>query len=423
MVQILRRPHLVLAYIGDIDGLGTGLIADLVNDLMGLELGFAVHGLVVVFLPAADLLHPELVLGLFDIGQNGLQDIACIAGQAQVYCDIFAKLARVDVDLDDFGTLGEGVGVQRHTVTEPCADGNNEVGLINGLVGGVAAVHTQQPQIVRLAVAQHTGGHKGVGGGHTGLFQQIAQGLAARRTAHAATEVDDGALRLVDHPGSGLDLLLIVAGHSADQLRCLGGELTAGGGDVLRNIDQHGAFAARLGNAEGGAHRIGQILNTADCVVVLGDRHRDALDVGLLKGVLAQQGRSHIAGEGDHRYAVHISGGDAGDKVCGARAAGGQHYTGAAGRAGVAVRSVGGTLLMCGQYMAYTVGIFIQFVIQIQHGTAGIAEQGVNALFDQYLNEDLRTGQFHDACSFLLPDTAFRGCVGRHTHMAPGMGQ
>ena len=275
---------------------------------------------------------------------------------------------------------------------------------------------------MRLAVAQHTGGHKGVGGGHTGLFQQIAQGLAARRAAHAAAEVDDGALRLVDHPGSSLDLLLIVAGHGADQLRCLGGEFTAGGGDVLRNIDQHGALAARLGNAEGGAHRIGQILNTADRVVVLGDRHRDALDVGLLKGIPAQQRRGHIAGEGDHRYAVHIGGGDAGDKVCGTRAAGGQHHAGAAGRAGVAVRCVGGTLLMRGQNMAYTVGIFIQFVIQIQHGTAGIAEQGIHALLDQYLNEDLRTGQFHDACSFLLPDTAYREAVGRHALHAPVWG-
>ena len=77
---------------------------------------------------------------------------------------------------------------------------------------------------------------------------------------------------------------------------------------------------------------------------------------------------------------------------------------------------------MRGQYMAYTVGIFIQFVIQIQHGTAGIAEQGIHALLDQYLNEDLRTGQFHDACSFLLPDTAYREAVVRHALHAPVWG-
>ena len=82
MVQILRRPHLVLADVGDVNGLGARLIADLINDLVRLQLGVAVRRLVVILLPAADLLHPELVLGLFDVGQNGLQNVAGVAGQA-----------------------------------------------------------------------------------------------------------------------------------------------------------------------------------------------------------------------------------------------------------------------------------------------------------------------------------------------------
>ena len=82
VVQILRCPHLVLADVGDVNGLGACLIADLINDLVRLQLGVAVRGLVVVLLPAADLLHPELVLGLFDVGQNGLQNVAGVAGQA-----------------------------------------------------------------------------------------------------------------------------------------------------------------------------------------------------------------------------------------------------------------------------------------------------------------------------------------------------
>ena len=72
----------ILPYVGDVNGLGACLIADLINDLVRLQLGVAVHRLVVVLLPAADLLHPELVLGLFDVGQNGLQNVAGVAGQA-----------------------------------------------------------------------------------------------------------------------------------------------------------------------------------------------------------------------------------------------------------------------------------------------------------------------------------------------------
>ena len=326
---------------------------------MGLEFGFAVHGLVVVFLPAADLLHPELVLGLFNIGQDGLQDIACIAGQAQVYRNIFAQLARVDVDLDDFGTLGEGVGVQSHTVTEPGADGNDEVGLINGLVGGVAAVHTQQPQIVRLAVAQHTGGHKGVGGGHTGLFQQVAQGLAARRAAHAAAKVDDRAFRFIDEPCGFLDLFLIIAGHGSDQLRLFVGELAGVRSDILGNIHQHGALTAGLCNAEGCPHGVGQVFDLAHGEVVLGDGHRDALNVSFLEAVPAQQAGGNVSGKGNHRHAVHISGGDAGDQVGGARTASGQHHTGAARCAGVTVCRMGSALLVGGQDMADAVRVFI----------------------------------------------------------------
>ena len=134
---------------------------------------------------------------------------------------------------------------------------------------------------------------------------------------------------------------------------------------------------------------------------MLGDRHRDALDISLLEGVPAQQRGGHVAGEGNHRHAVHIGGGNAGDKVGGTGAAGGKHHAGAACGAGVAVRRVGRALLMRGQHMADAVGIFIKLIIQIQHGTAGVAEQGVHALLNQHLNENLRTGKFHGVCSFL----------------------
>ena len=242
---------------------------------------------------------------------------------------------------------------------------------------------------MRLTVAEDTGGHQGVGGGHAGLFQQIAQGLAARRAADAAAEVDDRALRRVDHLSGLFDVLLIIPGHGAYELGSLGGELTGGSRDVLWNIDEDGTLAARLRNAEGCAHRVGQVLDPAHRVVVLRDGHRNALNVGLLEGVLAQQRCGDVAGEGDHRHAVHVGCGNAGDEVRGTGAAGGQHDAGAARGAGVAVRRVGRALLMGGQHMADAVRVFIKFIVQIQHCAAGIAEQGVNALLDQHFDEDL----------------------------------
>ena len=86
---------------------------------------------------------------------------------------------------------------------------------------------------------------------------KIAQGLAARRAADAAAEVDDRALRRVDHLSGLFDVLLIIPGHGADELGSLGGELTGGSRDVLGNIDEDGTLAARLRNAEGCTHRVG----------------------------------------------------------------------------------------------------------------------------------------------------------------------
>ena len=211
----------------------------------------------------------------------------------------------------------------------------------------------------------------------------------SRRGWQPAAEVDDRALRLVDEAGGFLDVLFIIIGHGADEFRRFGGELAGRRRDILRDIDEHRAFAAGLCNAEGRTHRIGQILYPAHRVVVLGDGHCDALNVGLLEGVFTQQRRGDIAGEGYHRHAVHVGRGNAGDKVRRTRAAGGQHNASTARGAGVTVRRVGCALLVSGQYVAYTIGVFIQLVIQIQHCAARIAEQGIDALLDQHFDEDL----------------------------------
>ena len=129
--------------------------------------------------------------------------------------------------------------------------------------------------------------------------------------------------------------------------------------------------------------------------IVLGDGHGDALDVGLLEGIPAQLGGGHVAGESHHGHAVHVGGGDAGDQIGGAGAAGGQHHAGAAGGSGVAVRRVAGALLVGGEDVTHTVRIAVQLIVQIQHGAAGIAEDGVHPLLHQHLHENLRASEFH----------------------------
>ena len=329
------------------------------------------------------------------MGQDGLQDVGRVPHQRQIHRDVLAHLAGVDVDLDAFGIAGKSAGVERHPVREAGADGDEQVGLVHRPVGGVAAVHAQQAQVHGFAVGQHPGGHQRVGGGDTGLRQQVPQGLAARRAAHAAAEHHQWLAGRVDHGGSLPDAVLVIPGDGAHRFGRLGGELADVGGDILGDVHQHGAFAAALRDAESCAHGIGQVLHPADRVVMLGDGHGHALDIGFLKAVPPQQRGRHVAGEGDHGHAVHVGGSDTGDQIGGAGAAGGQHHAGAAGGAGVTVGRVGRALFMGGQDVADAVGVFVQFIVQVQHRAAGIAENGIHALFRQDFHKDLRTVQFH----------------------------
>ena len=400
VADVLCRPHLVLAHIGNVDRLGAALVADLADDLMGHQAGGVGYRVVILCLPLVDHLHPVGMLLILDHREHGVQHIGGITHDGKVNIHVLAQLAGVDVDLDDGRILGEGLGVQGHAVGEAGAHRDKDIAVGHRPVRGVAAVHTHHADVHRVAVRHDACGHQSIGGRDLSLFQKVTQGLAAGRRADAAAEVDQRALCAVDDLCRPLDLLFVEGGHGADGLRLFGGELTHRSGDILRDVHQHRAFAAALGDAESRTHGVGQVFDSAHREVVLGDGHRDALDVGFLEAVLAQALRGHIAGESHHRHRVHIGGGDAGDEVRCARAAGGQHHAGAARCTGVAVRRVGCALLVGGQHMGDAVGVFVQLVVEVQHCAAGVAEEGVHPLLTEHLHKDLRTVQLHG--EFLL---------------------
>ena len=264
-------------------------------------------------------------------------------------------------------------------------------------------MHPQHPQIHRVAVGHNACGHQGVGCGNLRLVQQIPQRLAAGCAAHAAAKVHQRTLCGVDEVCRPVHLLLIIGSHGADRLRLLGGELAHCCSHVLGDIHQHRALAAALRNAEGCPHGVSQVLYPAHREVMLCDGHRNALDVSFLKAVLADAAGGHVAGKGHHGHRVHIGGGNAGDQIGGTRAAGSQHHAGAAGGAGVAVRSMGCALLVGGKHMGDAVGILIQLVVKVQHSAAGVAKKSVHSLLAQDLYKDLRTIQLHGVAPIPVP--------------------
>ena len=78
--------------------------------------------------------------------------------------------------------------------------------------------------------------------------------------------------------------------------------------------------------------------------------------------------------------------------------------------AGVAVRRVGGALLMGGEYVADAVPVAVKLVIEIQNGAAGIPENGVHILLQQALHDGFGGGDLQNA--FLLSVSVGRmGCT------------
>ena len=136
----------------------------------------------------------------------------------------------------------------------------------------------------------------------------------------------------------------------------------------------------------------GNVGGIGDEVVVLGDRHGDAGDVGLLEGVRAEQRARHLPGDGHHRRAVHQRVGDGRDQVGGARAASPDAHAHAPARARVALGGVPGALLVTAEHVAQASRYSHMRVVERHDRPAGDAEHHVDTLADQRLAHDLRAG-------------------------------
>ena len=172
-----------------------------------------------------------------------------------------------------------------------------------------------------------------------------------------------------------------------------------GGGDVLGqgrlnvlgHVDEHGAGAIGLGNAERLANGVSQFLDRLHEIVVLRDGQRDARDVDLLEGVGADEGVGHVARDSNERGGVKVGSGDASHKVGGTGARGGNDDADLAGGAGITVGCVGGSLLMGGQDMVNLVLILKDGVVNVNDLASGITEDRLAALLNERADDDVRS--------------------------------
>ena len=104
--------------------------------------------------------------------------------------------------------------------------------------------------------------------------------------------------------------------------------------------------------------------------------------------ILADERRGHLAGDEDHRRAVHHRGVNAGDEVGRAGARGGHRDAHLASGAGIAVSHVGGALLVPYKYVVNAV---VQHrIVGGEDGSTGVAEDRLDPHVRQHFPDDLR---------------------------------
>lgn len=420
--EVLGGPHLMLADAGGDVGVvlaALGELAELFDEGLGLDQAGALGALVVgkgpLGLPLVDLAEPLLAIGHglgldlgdeeLDVGGNvtldglgGLDDLVDVLGQNLEVDDTTAALVG--------GCLGGGselVEVEGDTVVETATKADDQISLLDGLVGVGSAVHAEHVKGLLIELIESTETVEGGGDGDGGLLSELTEEL---RTAlgldDTVTGIDDGLLGDVDELGDAVDRSIELlaaqlnggtgsgAGNGGDGSLGRDGAAKDTSGDILGKIDEDGAGSAASGDLEGLVDAAGKLGDALHHDVPLGARPRNTNDVGLLESIAANGGGGDLAGEDDHGSTVGKGIGHGSDDVGGAGTGGDEDDTGLARSTGVTLSHVTSTLFVAGEDEV-EVGRVVDGIEDGENGTARIAEDVLDAVSEHHLVEDLTT--------------------------------
>ena len=226
-----------------------------------------------------------------------------VADEGDVGADVLVDLGGIDLDVDLL-RVGRVVGeVAGDAVVEAHAEGEQQVGLLDGVVDPGLAVHAHHAERERMVRGEAAEAEQRAGDGDLlalGEGEDLGFGAGVR---DAVAGEDDGLLcgldefdGLLDRGGFGAQhgVRAVGRGRGGFEVERCGGLLR-----VLGDVDEHGAGPAGLRDLEGLADGGGDVFGAGDEVVVLGDGQGDAGDVDLLERVGAEDLAADLAGDGD----------------------------------------------------------------------------------------------------------------------------
>ncbi|MNX06738.1 hypothetical protein D3C86_364100 [compost metagenome] len=250
-------------------------------DLLGFLQFLAPRHLGVVQSRALGLDHRQRA-GLMAQGCRQLgQGRAGVADDADIDWIALADLLRVQIDLDQLragdveGVLGPPGAAVR--LAEGCADGQDDVGRARRVIGDARAPDAGRAQRQGVVLGEDALTHQGGGHRRTQLFRQNLQGVIGAGQSHAVAGEDHRIGRGLQH-GDGLGHALGVA-HRTSEVGTPRPRLGLGrnllGEDIHRDVQQHGAGPACLGDVQGPVHDVGQMAGVVHAPDPLADRLED----------------------------------------------------------------------------------------------------------------------------------------------------
>ena len=307
------------------------------------------------------------------------QHLARISRDGDVGGLDLVEFARVDLDVDDLRVFAKARGESGGAVVKTRADGHEQVGFVEDVIGAGRTVHPEHPKRKRVVARNGSQAHQRAGNRRADARGELQNKLPCVCRDDSAADVDDRALGLGDEARDARDRLR----RTALGLRGRAGlgpgfHLAQALKNVLGNIDDHRAGPPGFGDLERSRDHIEEFLGAHHHEAVFGDGEREPKRIDLLKGIGAEQRTGDLARDGHQRHAVELRICDGREQVRRARSRSAQADGGPARDASHSLRDEPRALFVPREDVPD--GAVVERVVEGQDRAAGNAGKDVNAL-------------------------------------------
>ena len=315
-VEMLYRPHLMLAYVCRYDGIHRHHPGDRIAHLLRIEriAAFIVQGLPRI---REHVLLPLRVALLRESLVEHPQNFLGIAHDVVVGMHVLVDLRSVYVYVDYLRLACERVRIECHSVREPAAYSYEKIALVYADVRRLRSVHSYHSRRVRIAAFHSASAHYGDRRRSVHQIHEFVEFLMGSSPYDASAADQHRFFRLVDHADQLVDILnvyrrFVKIGHVAviksiehsrffvllSRNECILGCLSR---NVLKDVDEDRSRSAASGNGECPPHGISELIHIADLECAFCYREHHSRAVYLLERILSYEALSNIARNKNYR--------------------------------------------------------------------------------------------------------------------------